>query len=340
MCNIAGYAGSDRAAPILLDMIEAQQGLAGGYYTGLATIHEGVLHYEKVVGDTADLRKMTDAEALPGTIGIAHSRSKSGGDREWGQPFVGCDDKLAYLANGSRGWWEDKVDVDAMAAQIAADGHTLRALSDEKIGKYPVLPDGRCVHLSDVMCHAIGGELEKCGDPQQAVREAFTRWPGEIVGLYITTEAPDAIFGARFNMPACVGRDDTGSYVASSPVGFIEPLAWQTWVPPDTVFSIASQSLTFTPLRPPEQALDRDIDSAAGKEAIVQALSEQEDMSVGDLLKVVKPLSHRDNRFVAYDVVYQTLYDLQQAGRLEQKTVRREGAAGDLTAPQFQFRMV
>lgn len=340
MCNIAGYAGSEQAAPILLDMIEAQEGLAAGYYTGVATIHEGTLHYEKVIGDTARLRATTEAESLPGTIGIAHSRSKSGGDREWGQPFVGCDDRLAYLANGSRGWWEDKVDINAMAAQIAADGHTFRALSDEKIGKYPVLPDGRGVHLSDVMCHAIGGELQRCGDPQEAIRRAFTQWPGEIVGLYITTEVPGAIYGARFNMPACVGRDNGGSYIASSPTGFPREFTWRTWVPPDSVFSVRPASLNLALLRPPEQALDRDIDPARAKDAVVQALSEQEDMSVGELLKVVKPLSHRDSRFVAYDIVYETLYDLQRAGRLEQETVRREGAADDLTAPHFRFRLL
>ena len=41
MCNIAGYVGNKPAAPILLEMLRNQEGLAGGYYTGIATRHEG-----------------------------------------------------------------------------------------------------------------------------------------------------------------------------------------------------------------------------------------------------------------------------------------------------------
>lgn len=51
MCNIAGYVGTKQAAPILLDLIEKQEGLAAGYYTGIATYHEGKIYYQKLVGD-------------------------------------------------------------------------------------------------------------------------------------------------------------------------------------------------------------------------------------------------------------------------------------------------
>ena len=77
MCNIAGYIGTEPAAPILLELIERQEGLAGGFYTGIATIHQGKLHWRKVVGDCARLLGETDAQDLPGTIGLAHSRSNS-----------------------------------------------------------------------------------------------------------------------------------------------------------------------------------------------------------------------------------------------------------------------
>ena len=40
MCNIAGYVGARRVAPILIDMIRIQEGLNGGFYTGLA-VHDG-----------------------------------------------------------------------------------------------------------------------------------------------------------------------------------------------------------------------------------------------------------------------------------------------------------
>lgn len=340
MCNIAGYIGTDDAAAIVLDMIQRQEGLAGGYYTGLATIDGGRLHYDKVVGDSARLRKTTNAEDLPGTIAIAHSRSKSGGDREWGQPFIGCDDSLAYLANGSRGYWEDRVDVNAMAEQIVAQGHRLRAVSDETIGKYPVLADGRCVHVSDVMCHAIGGELESTGDPEEAIRRAFLQWPAEIVGLYITLQFPEAIYGARFNQPACVGRDTTGSYVASSPSGFPDSVRWWMWIAPDSVFSVGSQSLKISGLQPPDEALMLDIDLCEARDAILEALSDIEFTTLGELLKVVRPLSDRDSRRVDYQITYQILFDLQRDGLIERTCVSKPGVEENLTAPDFRFRLI
>ena len=41
MCNIAGYVGSKQAAPVLLEMLKKQEGFDSGFYTGIATIHEG-----------------------------------------------------------------------------------------------------------------------------------------------------------------------------------------------------------------------------------------------------------------------------------------------------------
>lgn len=94
MCVIAGYAGSRLAAPVVMEMIERQEGLAGGYYAGMAVVEPDSLHWRKVVGLMADLRGKGDAEALPGCVGVAHSRSKSGGDAEWAHPFV---DGLRFL---------------------------------------------------------------------------------------------------------------------------------------------------------------------------------------------------------------------------------------------------
>ena len=67
MCVIAGYMGNKQAAPVLLKMLQQEEGLGGGYYSGIATIHEGKLHYEKVVGDAGTLIKNTSAMHLLGT---------------------------------------------------------------------------------------------------------------------------------------------------------------------------------------------------------------------------------------------------------------------------------
>ena len=120
MCNIAGYIGERPAAPILIDMMRRQEGWNAGYYTGIATIHQEKIHCAKLVGDLEQLLKDTDAASLPGTLGLIHSRTQSGGGKEWGHPFLGGQNgrvTTAYIANGSQGMFKDRLDE---AGEIAA----------------------------------------------------------------------------------------------------------------------------------------------------------------------------------------------------------------------------
>ena len=73
MCNIAGYSGDKQAAPILLEMIRKQQYYDGDVCTGVATIHEGKIHYRKIVGDVdAIIREMNDPR-ISGTYCITRA---------------------------------------------------------------------------------------------------------------------------------------------------------------------------------------------------------------------------------------------------------------------------
>jgi glucosamine 6-phosphate synthetase-like amidotransferase/phosphosugar isomerase protein len=339
MCNTAAYVGSQPAAPILLDLIEAEEGLWGGHYTGLATIHEGKIYYDKAIGDAAHLRETTAAETFPGTIGIVHSRTPSGGDREWGQPFVDADEALAYLAQGSMGYWAKRTNTALMAGQLAEAGHTFRSSSDISIGAYPRLPDGTWTHTSEVMAHWIAVHLAATGDPEQAIRRAFTDWPGEIMGLYITLTHPDTIYGARWNQPICVGRDNTGTYLAGSPMAFPRDFAWQTWVPPWSVMAVTADSLKITPLCPPDEALPDDIDRGKAREAVLHQLADGEARTAPKLSRAVSALSQRDNRIVSCDPLYQILADLENEGVISHEIARVEGSAEGLTAPQFRFHL-
>lgn len=339
MCNIAGYVGSESAAPILLDLIERQEGLAGGYYTGIATIHEGRIHWAKVVGDTAQLRRETDAEQLPGTIGLSHSRSKSGGDWLWSHPFVTADDGVAYIANGARGYFEDKVDNGAVARRMEAEGRRYTAVADEQIGKYPALEGGRSVHMSDVMAHAIDMNLEAGREPEDAIRQAFLDLPAEIVGLYVTPKHPGSIYGARLTMPMCVSFDERGAFIASSPTGFDARPDWWTWIPPFSTVTVDDSRMEIGVLDSPEGPLPDDISRAHARSAIIEALKGSEGLSVGPLLDAVKVHSERDDLLVRYDPVYHALYEMLAEGLVEQYTVTLEGAFEGLTGPKFHFRL-
>ena len=339
MCNIAGYVGSEQAAPILLEMIEAQEGLAGGYYTGIATIDEGRIHWAKVVGDCAALRVTIDPLDLPGAIGLAHSRSNSGGDCDWSHPFIACADTLAYIANGTRGCFERLIDDSGAARRLLAEGHQFTAVSDEQIGNYPLLPDGGSVHMSDVMAHTIEARLSHSPDPLDAIETAFLDLPSEAVGLFITPQHPRAILGARYNFPMCVGMDASGARVASSPTALAEGTNWWTWVPPCSAAEVRAGAMRVRPLGSPSAAVEDDIDRGDARAAILEALAGGDALSFGALSNAVKPLSGRTEMVAACDPVYEVLHRLETQGTISRETARVDGAQEGLTAPQFRFRL-
>ena len=99
MCNIAGYVGTRPAAPILMEMMRQQEGWDGGFFTGIATIHEGKLRHAKCVGDLERLLEKTDAADLPGAIGFIHTRSLSSGGHGRAAGYRGGN-HAGYLASG------------------------------------------------------------------------------------------------------------------------------------------------------------------------------------------------------------------------------------------------
>ena len=86
-------------------MIKKQEGLNGGFYTGIA-VHDGKsIDYRKVQGDLSLLLNTTNAESLIGNTGIVHSRTPSGGNHLWAHPFTAernSEVKICYVANGAR----------------------------------------------------------------------------------------------------------------------------------------------------------------------------------------------------------------------------------------------
>lgn len=236
MCNIAGYVGEKRAAPILIQMIRKQEGLDGGFYTGISTHNGAYIDYHKIKGELSTLLSETGAEALEGNMGIAHSRTPSGGDSSWSHPFVTERDgrvKLSYVANGALGLFKDRNDeYSKIADRLVADGFDIPCKLRLSGNAYNRLSSGENVHMSDVMCQLIYSYKHKGNDTVSAMSAAFCEMPGIIVGLAIEEESPDRIYFSRINMPMFVGFDESGAYLASSPIGFPESLKKYELLPP------------------------------------------------------------------------------------------------------------
>lgn len=324
MCTLAAYIGSEPAAPRLLDLLAREEGWAGAYYTGLATVHAGKLHLRKVVGDLATLLRETDARALPGTIGIAHSRSKSGGDREWGHPFADSRDRLAYVANGARGVFTE-TRANEHVQRLRAGGRTFRSLVPESVGSYPCLADGSCVHFSEIMCQLVAEHLHDEGcQPLAAMTQAFLEFPAEIVGLAVSADHPDRILGFRGNLPLMIGRQGAETMLASTAMAFPDPApAWLMPVPPNCALTVSRQGIEIQPFQPaPRPTGDWHPLLPKAREMILAEL-QAGPRGLGALNKTVLPL-WPDSLLAQKDfLVYETIRRLREEGvvRLERTLV-------------------
>ena len=345
MCNIAGYIGTKDAAPVLLDMMKREEGFAGGYYTGLATLDGGKIHYAKLTGDTDKLIKDTDAKNLPGKMGIIHRRSKSGGGDEWAHPFVGIKNgktELAYIANGNNGFFETNMATNvALSEQLLSEGFEMLSLLPENVNKdYPTLSDGSAVHMSDTMCQLIYKNVLSGDKLDKAMEKAYCAMPGEIVGLAISLAQPDAIGWTRINMPVFIAFAPHGAYLASTPHAFPEDAGEPQLLPAFASGLVYADSFT-TVTYPEKPAKVAEITARVMAEAyneIVKATS-QEPQSMLPLLDLVTPIFDKADILQTYPLVYSVLYSLKNEGRLEIQTDMLPGAFENLTAPKFKMRL-
>lgn len=235
MCNIAGYIGTHEAAPILAEMMKRQEGFGGGYYTGIATISEGKLYTDKVVGDMANFLAETNGINFPGNIGFLHSRSKSGGDVRFGHPFVTTKGDLAYIANGATGVFktdQTRKQRCEIAKMLLEKGYSFGSRTKGVVGDYPLLPDGTAIHSSDLMCQYIAYWIDNGMSPDEAMSRANTDMPSEVVGLTLCQNHPHSIFVTRVNFPMMIGIAENGdTYLATTAMAFPDDVAFHTIEP-------------------------------------------------------------------------------------------------------------
>jgi glucosamine 6-phosphate synthetase-like amidotransferase/phosphosugar isomerase protein len=335
MCNIAGYIGCEQAAPILLKIMAEQEGLGGGYYTGIATIHERKLYYRKVIGDVSTLMSETDAKELPGTIGIIHSRTKSGGNVEWGHPFVDEYERMAYIANGSGGYFEEERDKNSVAQSLFDAGHIFRSRTPGPTGKYPLLSDGTSLHVSEVMCHLIESFIPECGGPVEAMHKAFITFPSELVGLMVHIDIPDCIVASRINQPLLIGRDDKATYLATTAMAFPE-VQWIWPMPTTATAAIYRDKIHVLPFESSRYSVANIYPWHEAYERIIELLSDGEPKSLGALVKVTEELWPEGELSQNTMMVYEILRSLYTTGKIHFQTVAVDGVIKGTSSPRKQ----
>ena len=341
MCNLAGYVGDEAAAPILLDMLARQEGFAGGYYSGIATIHEGKLYYEKAIGDVATLIKQTDAKNLPGTVGIIHSRSKSGGDVEWGHPFIDCTGRMAYVANGAAGYFATRRDADAVLRRLADDGHVFRSKASGAVGNYPTLADGSGVHVSEAVCCLIESHVTSGLDPARAMRKAFQEFPSEIVGLIVHEEMPENVIASRINQPLMIGHTNGATYMATTALAFPDAdMQWLMPMPVNATAIIGREEIRILPMDPLAGPVTKAMPWKEGYETILDLLADGEPKSFGTLTRATRPLWPEDEVPQRDMMAYEILRDLHLRGLIDFTAAEKPGVLPGTVMNQKQAYLI
>ena len=223
MCNLAGYTGSRRAAPILIEMLKREQYYDGGLSTGIATLDNGKIYTTKLVGNVDDLLHSTDAWDFPGTIGIAHSRPGKNGVNQ-AHPFTDNSGHLALCLNGTL----RDVDTDAfysLSQSIMQDfldrGFTIKS-AIAKNGRHKPLSNGMTYHDTEPYALMVGDWCDNGMDLFTALGKAIGTLPGDNVTLAIHDSLPDTIAIGRITRPMEVGIGEDECYIATTSMAFPE----------------------------------------------------------------------------------------------------------------------
>lgn len=342
MCNIAGYVGTKEATPILIQMIRAQEGINGGFYTGLA-VHDGEnLHFRKLRGDLEKLLKETDAEKLVGSCGMIHSRTPSGGPDLWAHPFHSEENgvvQMCYVANGGLGRFKPrKESYNAIADALVAEGYDIPCKIQNGLEKYNRLSTGEAVHVSDVVCQLIYQHKKLGADTATAMTGAYAEMPGEAVGLVIEKENPDRIYYSRINMPMFVGFDETGAYLASSPVAFPAHIKTFKLLPAlssGVIYRDRYEVVNYPDF--PEKVRGFNAKSIERTKRVILQVLEDGEKDYVDIRVAVKKGLPTDKMLQVPPMVYLALYELQQSGAIVARQTTKT-VAGQI-APTTRFSL-
>lgn len=342
MCNIAGFVGNKNATPILLEMIKAQEGLNGGFYSGLAVHNGRDIEYCKLRGDLSKLLAETRAGDLIGNTGIIHSRTPSGGEDSWAHPFfteIQGKTEMCYVANGGYGLYKSrKKEYDAIADALVAEGLDIPCKTEQGCEKYNRLASGEFIHMSDVMCQLIY-KLKMSGlDTASAMTEAFSQMPSEIVGLTVCREYPDRIFFSRINKPMFVGFDRDGAYLASSPTAFPKSVTDYKLLPALSSGAVYSDRCEILPYPAFSQKV-RGFNKKTLQNATecILSLLQAGECGARDMMRALSARMPKNEILQVDAIVYTVLDALLKSGRITQ----RAGAytADGQAAPKTFFRL-
>jgi glucosamine--fructose-6-phosphate aminotransferase (isomerizing) len=205
VCGIVGYVGERQALDVVMQGLRRLE--YRGYDSAGVAVLDGAdadrpaLEVVRRAGKLANLDEALAGRALPGTLGIGHTRWATHGaptDRN-AHPHVDCDGTIGVVHNGTLENFAE------LREGLEARGHTLRSETD-----------------TEAVAHLIE-ERYRDGDRDlaAAVRAVCRELEGSFVLVVSAGDQPDLVVGARRNLPLVVGLGEGENFLASDVTAFI-----------------------------------------------------------------------------------------------------------------------
>jgi len=167
---------------------------------GIATIDDGQLFIKKDSGKIDTVHAIHNLDALPGRLGIGHTRWATHGApyQVNAHPHTDCNNQIAVVHNGIiENFAELKTELEEL-------GHSFRSKTD-----------------TEVIAHLVEEKLKASLSLVDAVRETVKRLDGSYAIAVISVKEPDKIVCARKESPLVLGIAEDSLYVASDIPAFL-----------------------------------------------------------------------------------------------------------------------
>ncbi len=228
MCGIVGYVGQQQALEVVLTGLRRLE-YRGYDSAGVAVLSpDGDLAVERKAGKLANLEKELGERALPGTLGIGHTRWATHGaptDRN-AHPHTDCAGSVAVVHNGTIENFEELV------RGLEERGHQRRSETDTEV----------VAHLVEERYAEHGGDLAA------TVRSICRDLEGSFVLVVTHQDQPDLIVAARRNLPLVVGLGEGENFLGSDVTAFISHTRTARAVDQDQVVELRREGVVITDL--------------------------------------------------------------------------------------------
>ena len=195
MCGIIGFTGNEPAKDIILGGLERLE-YRGYDSAGLALLSNGQIQVRKRTGKVEELRKLCEAEKMPATCGIGHTRWATHGGVTDVNAHPHRVGKVVLIHNGIIENYRQIVTEYGLADQLVSETD------------------------SEVVAALLNKFYE--GDPVKAIKKTVRVLSGTFALCIMFQDIPDTIYAIRNVSPMVATSCERGSVIASDLTALIE----------------------------------------------------------------------------------------------------------------------